>query len=64
MILDGIQSAMRNAIIEGMSLSYGQNSQGDTYVDVYIDGVFTERKLMKANERHMLRTGKPVFAKG
>ena len=64
MILDGIQSAMRNAIIEGMSLSYGQNSQGDTYVDVYIDGVFTERKLMKANERHILRTGKPVFAKG
>ena len=64
MILDGIQSAMRNAIIEGMSLSYGQNRQGDTYVDVYIDGVFTERKLMKANERHMLRTGKPVFAKG
>ena len=64
MILDGIQSAMRNAIIEGMSLSYGQNRQGDMYVDVYVDGVFTERKLMKANERHMLRTGKPVFAKG
>lgn len=64
MILDGIQSAMRNAVIEGMQLVYGRNVHGDMYVDIYIDGVFTERKLIKANERHLMKTGKPVFVKG
>lgn len=64
MILDGIHSAMRSAIIEGMQLVYRQNTQGDTYVDIYVDGVFTERKLIKENEKYMLKTGKSVFSKG
>lgn len=64
MILDGIKSAMKSAIIEGMQLVFSEQPNGDVYVDVYVDGVFTERKLIKENEKHLLKTGKMVFTKG
>lgn len=64
MILDGIHSAMRSAIIEGMQLVYNRDQRGDMFVDVYVDGVFTERKLMQTNQKHLLKTGRPVFMKG
>lgn len=64
MILDGIKSAMKSAIIEGMQLVFSEQPNGDIYVDVYVDGVFTERKMIKENEKHLLKTGKMVFTKG
>lgn len=63
MILEGIKGAVKSAIVEGMTLVYGQQQNGDTYVDIYIDGVFTERRLLEENEKQMMRTGKPVFSR-
>ena len=62
MIIEAIKGAMKTAIVEGMQLVYSQAPNGDTYVDVYIDGVFTERKLVKTNDKHILKTGKAVFS--
>lgn len=61
MIIEAIKGAMKSAIIEGMQLVFQEMPNGDMYVDIYIDGVFTERKLIDENEKKLLKTGKPVF---
>lgn len=61
MIIEAIKGAMKSAIVEGMQLVFGNKPNGDMYVDIYIDGVFTERRLIDENEKKLLKTGKPVF---
>ncbi|MEG0365472.1 MAG: hypothetical protein RR585_01455 [Coprobacillus sp.] len=62
-----IETGIEEASYRGMAraLQDTSGSKGDTYIEVVtvVDGEVIDRRIEKANDKHILKTGKPLFSK-
>lgn len=64
-IVDGIESGVFNAVVRALQMSGSTNGSQPSYIEniFKIGEEVIEKQMVKANERKILRTGKPLFSK-
>lgn len=63
-IVDGIESGVFNAVVRALQMTGGMNRNNPNYIEnvIKIGEDIIQKQIVKANEKKILRTGKPLFS--